>query len=169
MYADYEHLYYNSLYHSGVKGMKLGVRERAAEYAKSIGQQLGYGGVAAIAGKNIKRTFFGGSGQLSGVITGGIKANYMNYEMNHKIKKNKKLTNQEKAEYYKINNRSNKITKGVITAAMYRKQIVVGAKLAKNLIKIAALNYIEYKNKTPKAVKDVHIERIAQMALPPAR
>lgn len=107
MYTDYEHLYYNSLYHSGVKGMKLGVRKRAAEYAKSIGQQLGYGGVAAIAGKNIKRTFFGGSGQLSGVIAG--------------------------------------------------------------LIKIAALNYIEYKNKTPKAVKDLHIERIAQMALPPAR
>ena len=89
MYADYEHLYYNSLYHSGVKGMKWGVRKRAAEYAKSIGQQLGYGGV--------------------------------------------------------------------------------GAKLAKNLIKIAALNHIEYKNKTPKAVKDLHIERIAQMALPPAR
>ena len=99
MYTDYEHLYYNSLYHSGVKGMKWGVRKRAAEYAKSIGQQLGYGGVAAIAGKNIKRTFFGGSGQLSGVI----------------------------------------------------------------------VNYIEYKNKTPKAVKDLHIERIAQMALPPAR
>lgn len=87
MYTDYESLYYNSLYHSGVKGMKLGVRKRAAEYAKSIGQQLGYG----------------------------------------------------------------------------------GAKLAKNLIKIAALNYIEYKNKTPKAVKDLHIERITQMALPPAR
>ena len=138
--------------------MKWGVRKRAAEYAKSIGQQLGYGGVAAIAGKNIKRTFFG-----------GIKANDTRYEMNYKIKKNKKLTNKEKAEYYKINNRSNKIAKGVITAAMYRKQIVVGAKLAKNLIKIAALNYIEYKNKTPKAVKDLHIERIAQMALPPAR
>lgn len=30
MYTDYEHLYYNSLYHSGVKGMKLGVRKRAA-------------------------------------------------------------------------------------------------------------------------------------------
>lgn len=81
MYTDYERLYYNSLYHSGVKGMIWGVRKRAAEYAKSIGQQLGYGGVAAIA----------------------------------------------------------------------------------------AINYIEYKNKTPKAVKDLHIERIAQMALPPAR
>lgn len=112
MYADYEHLYYNSLYHSGVKGTKWGVRKRAAEYAKSIGQQLGYGGVAAIAGKHIKRTFFGGSGQLSGVIAGRIKANDT---------------------------------------------------------RIAALNYIEYKNKTPKAVKDLHIERIAQMALPPAR
>ena len=137
--------------------MKWGVRKRAAEYAKSIGQQLGYGGVAAIAGKNIKRTFFGGSGQLSGVIAGRTKANYTRYEMNYKIKKNKKLTNKEKAEYYKINNRSNKIAKGVITAAMYRKQIVVGAKLAKNLIKIAALNYIEYKNKTPKAVKELFI------------
>ena len=50
MYTDYEFLYYNSLYHSGVKGMKWGVRKRAAEYAKSIGQQLGYGGVAAISG-----------------------------------------------------------------------------------------------------------------------
>ena len=82
MYTDYESLYYNSLYHSGVKGMIWGVRKRAAEY---------------------------------------------------------------------------------------RKQIAVGAKLAKNLIKIAALNYVEYKNKTPKAVKDLHIERIVQMALPPAR
>lgn len=54
--------------------MKWGVRKRAAEYAKSIGQQLGYGGVAAITGKNIKRTFFGGSGRLSGVIAGRIKA-----------------------------------------------------------------------------------------------
>ena len=103
MYTDYESLYYNSLYHSGVKGMKWGVRKRAAEYAKSIGQQLGYGGVAAIAGKNIKRTFFGGSGQLSGVIAGRIKANDTRYEMNYKIKKNKKLTNKENFLGYTFN------------------------------------------------------------------
>lgn len=36
MYTDYEHLYYNSLCHSGVKGMKLGVRKRAAEYKNKM-------------------------------------------------------------------------------------------------------------------------------------
>lgn len=33
MYTDYESLYYNSLYHSGVKGMKWGVRKRASVLA----------------------------------------------------------------------------------------------------------------------------------------
>lgn len=169
MYTDYELLYYDSLYHSGVKGMKLGFRKRATEYAKSIGQQLGYGGLSAYVSKNTKQYFFGGSGRLSGVIGGHAATKSWRNEENYKIRKNKKLTKEEKAEYQKINNRSNKIANGIITAAMYRKQIVIGAKLAKNLIKIAALNYIEYKNKTPKAVKDLHIERIAQMALPPAR
>lgn len=38
MYTDYEHLYYNSLYHSGVKGMKWGIRKDSKRTA-SLRQQ----------------------------------------------------------------------------------------------------------------------------------
>ena len=38
MYTDYEHLYYNSLYHSRVKGMKWGIRKDSKRTA-SLRQQ----------------------------------------------------------------------------------------------------------------------------------
>ena len=38
MYTDYETLYYNSLYHSGVKGMKWGIRKDSKRTA-SLRQQ----------------------------------------------------------------------------------------------------------------------------------